>query len=143
MAGRQQEGVKGKKYKDLKEEVRALASLYIEPEYVTEGAQALLCDYFKDFIQNLLLKVRMRQQLRKNFSQDDYKGEILQIIQNDDKLLYKAIKTYYHDMRYRIYEDAKKKDEDTKEGEGEKGEKTQDKDDQNDDDYNNDEDDSL
>lgn len=69
---------------------------------------------------------------------------MLQIIQNDDKLLYKAFKTYFHDLRYRIYEDAKKKDEDIKGEEGEKGDKNQNKDDQNDDDdYNNEEDDSL
>ena len=55
------EGQKTKKYKDLKEEIKAMASLYIESDLVTEGAQNLLCEYFKDFTQSLLLKVRKRE----------------------------------------------------------------------------------
>ena len=61
-------------------------------------------------------------------------------------MLYKALKTYYHDLRLRIYEEEKKKDEDTKIDEADKGDKTQAKDRQNDeedDEYNNEDDDSL
>ncbi|EGR29229.1 hypothetical protein IMG5_160280 [Ichthyophthirius multifiliis] len=85
-----------------------MVSLYIEEKFIDDNALNLLSEYFKDFIYNLITKLKTRQQFKKIISPEEIKKDVLFIIQNDQKLVYKAIKTLLTDQQFMNFYKQKK-----------------------------------